>query len=58
MNLYYICCVTIFKEKGIMGNKYCPLMKMRMRIKAQVKATLRLYSRDTLLYTVLFQLLF
>lgn len=32
--------VTIFKEKGIMGKKYCPFMKMRMRIKAQVKATL------------------
>ncbi len=23
----FFSCVTIFKEKGIMGNKYCPFMK-------------------------------
>lgn len=57
MNLYYISstfcfsCVTIFNEKGIMGNTYCPFMKNCVwESKAQVKATLQIYLR----YTVLF----
>lgn len=63
MNLYYISSiffsrVTIFKERGIMGKKYCPFLNSAYENQSLSQGNASATHRTPCEHTVLFQLLY